>query len=266
MWNEDISLRQQADEDENMLLQLAAQWKKKQEEERILAELPKADEKEEKPEEKVEVTIVNSTIDGVKDISEELRKGVPGLKFVLTEEVEEQIEKQKKAAKKALIHAISECAYDMQPAKIDGVTFLSQYVKTQEMLGSLTDNKKVQYICNLFVQYFILEDHKEDADLFEEFLGSLAALSWRQIELLKLLHQFEKTSELYLADPYTNLKTEAQKTWGLADDQLEGIMASISKTGFCVEVSNDFFSYGGKAYRTTEYFDMFVKYITKEHE
>ena len=57
------------------------------------------------------------------------------------------------------------CFYSFSPLPL--LSFLSQYVKTQEVLGSLTDNKKVQYICNLFVQYFILEDHKEDADLFE---------------------------------------------------------------------------------------------------
>jgi hypothetical protein len=263
MWNENISLRQQADEDENMLFQLAEQWKKSQEEEKLLAERANTEEKEEKPEEKVEVTIVNAEAASVKDISSELKKGVPGLKFVLTEKVEEEFEKQQKAAKRALINAISDCAYDMQPSKIDGITFLSQYVKTQEVLATQSDNKKVQYICNLFVKYFVLENHREDVGLFEEFLNALVTLSGRQIELLTLLHKFEKNSELYMADPYTNLKMEIQKTWGLADGQLEGIMAGISKTGFCVEVSSDFFSCAGNAYRTTEYFDLFMNYITK---
>lgn len=263
MGNEDQMLRQQADEDENMLLQLAAEWKKRQEQEKLQAELAANEEKEEIVEEKVEVSAVNSTIAGVKDISGELKKGVPGLKFVLTEEVEEQFEKTQKAAKRALINAISECAYDMQPSKLDGITFLSEYVKTQEVLARMANSKKTEYICNLFVNYFVLENHKEDVDLFEEFLESLAALSYRQIELLKLLQKYETESELYLADPYTNLKMETQKTWGLADGQLEGLMASASKSGFCVEASNEFFSYDGKTYRTTEYFDVFMKYITK---
>lgn len=115
------------------------------------------------------------------------------------------------------------------------------------------------------------EDHQGDVDLYEEYLNQLFSLSYREIDLLMCLEYFERlVSHEHLENKMQRSKKgiweiqiRSKKRWKISEKQLEGIMMSISKSGFCKELTGSYIGYEGGIFYTTTYFQHFLMYITK---
>lgn len=243
------------DENESLLFSAAENWKKQKEEEERLKDMPAAE---------VEVQPVHMQAAAPLEMIQELTQAAPALKFFLAEG-ERKLEEQRESAKKALLDRITSNLRDVSLEQMDGAAFVAEYVKTQDVLAHLTDYKKVDSICNLFENYFLLESHGGDVDLYDAYLDHLAALTSRELELLNSLHWYEKEMDLFFMDAYVSLRAEAMKKWNISEEMLEGMMISISRTGFCKEITGEFWGHEGKVFGVTEYFSQFLKYITKRN-
>lgn len=218
-----------------------------------------------------EELINNSPVRGLKSVAYALVQEVPVLGTLVTEAIDKRIDEHQNKAKKALIDTILDYEGLIKPDKIEGVSFLIEYAKTQEVLVRLANDKKVCYICNLFGNYFLAEDHQGEVDLYEEYLNQLSSLSYREIDLLMCLECFERLVSHEHFDnkmqrskkAYEQFKSEAKKRWEISEKQLEGIMMSISRSGFCKELTGSYIGYEGGVFYTTAYFQHFLRYITK---
>ncbi|MBO5158061.1 MAG: hypothetical protein J6B94_00525 [Lachnospiraceae bacterium] len=221
--------------------------------------------------ERREEVIRNTPLGGLKSVAFALAQEVPVLGSLVTETIDMRIDEHQSKVKKALIDTILDYEGIIEPDKIEGVSFLIEYAKTQEVLVRLANDKKVCYICNLFGNYFLAENHQGDVDLYEEYLNQLSSLSYREIDLLMCLEHFERlVSHEHLENKmqrsqkaYGKFKLEAKKRWKVSEKQLEGIMMSISKSGFCKELTGIYLGYEGGIFYTTAYFQHFLRYITK---
>ena len=221
--------------------------------------------------ERREDVISNTPLRGLKNVAFALAQEVPVLGSLVTDTIDRRLEEHQNKVKKALIDTILDYEGIIEPDKIEGVSFIIEYAKTQEVLVRLANDKKVCYICNLFGNYFFAEDHQGDVDLYEEYLNQLSLLSYREIDLLMCLEYFERLiSHEHLENKmqrskksYGEFKTEAKKRWKISEKQLEGIMMSISKSGFCKELTGTYIGYEGGIFYTTAYFKHFLSYITK---
>lgn len=208
---------------------------------------------------------------GLKGAAIGLAEAIPMLGTVLGNAVDQGLEYFQNAKKKQLIDSILENKSYILPEQIDAVPFIVEFARTQEVINRLANSRKIQYICNLFNNYFIRESHGEDVDIFEEYLGQIQLLSYREIELLVYLYQQEKklTHEHGL-DAFERhkaacgcLRDMAKANMNLSAAELEGIMTSISKSGFCKEETGTRASYAGGVFYTTQYFERFLGYIMK---
>lgn len=118
--------------------------------------------------ERKEELISNSPVGGLKSVAYALAQEVPVLGTLVTEAIDKRIDEHQNKVKKALIDTILDYEGLIKPDKIEGVSFLIEYAKTQEVLVRLSNDKKVCYICNLFGNYFLAEDHQGDVDLYED--------------------------------------------------------------------------------------------------
>ena len=140
---------------------------------------------------KIEENTNDHTNKSLNVIVSALVQTIPILGTVLTETAEKGIEIYRDNAKNKLINAILECKDHIDPDKINGVSFILEFAKTQEVITKLANQKKLDYFCNLFCNYFILESHYDDVDIFEEYLEHLSSLSYREINMLICLYNNE---------------------------------------------------------------------------
>lgn len=199
-----------------------------------------------------------------------LAQTIPVLGTLLTETAEKGLEMYRDSAKRKLIDSILEYEDQINPAMIDGVSFIMEFAKTQEVITKLANHKKLDYFTNLFCNYFILECHYNNVDIFEEYLEHLSTLSFREIDLLICLYSNEvKTSGKHFnsmldrrKESYAKFKEEISKK-GIDRKQLEGMLISITRSGFVKETVGMYMGYEGGVYHTTAYFHNFLSYITK---
>lgn len=202
---------------------------------------------------------------GLKILVSSLVQEIPVLGSLLIETADTGLQIYQENAKKKLIQSILEYEDRIDPNEIDGISFIVKFAKTQEVITRLANQKKLDYFCNLFCNYFILEKHYDDVDMFEEFLEHLSTLSFREIDLLICLYNNEVkvsgkhfTSELNRRkESYTKFKEEVSKQ-GMDLKQLEGMLVSITRSGFCKETVGMYMGYEGGVYHTTAYFHNFL--------
>lgn len=213
----------------------------------------------------------NPSIYGLREVAKGLVKTIPVLGEVLDEAINQGLEWHVNTAKNSLIEAILGCPSIIDPEKIEGVSFLIEFAKTQEVVIRLANDKKVQFICNLFTKYFLQECNGGNIDIYEEFLNQITTLSYREIELLIALKHFEQDidntgnrSELQLySSSYHQLISLAKENWNIEEEELSGMMTSISRSGFCKEIVGSYYGYSGGVFQTTAYFNKFLSYIIK---
>lgn len=151
---------------------------------------------------------------------------------------------------------------------VNDIGFIVNFAKTLEAVNRLSSNDKVKYFANLLINGYFIDD-KIGNDEFEEYLSFLNELSYRQINMLVLLYDFENKhlnldsdNKLASTNSYWHLFIGKMENDFLLDKQeTEDILTNISKTGMCREINGAFVGYTGGVFYTTKTFRKFIKMI-----
>lgn len=138
---------------------------------------------------------------------------------------------------------------------VNDVEFIMNFAKTLEALDRLATNDKVKYFANLLKNSYFSSD-KIDNNEFEEFFNNINSLSYRQIQVLMILHNIENNPEPYidksisekeyLPDRYWSaFKKELEDKLHIKQDDVYSLMKSTEKTGL-------FTIYNGVSYAPIE--------------
>lgn len=207
-----------------------------------------------------------------------LLKAVPVIGELLDGTIDAALTRFQESKRTELLDIILSDSENITTEMVNDVEFIINFAKTLEAVNKLATNDKVEYFALLLKKGYLSESKIENS-LFEECLFALSTLSYRQINILIELYLFEK---MYV-DGYV-IKEESQKgnelkprsenwdklvntiqdKYGIDREELRGILYSISKTGFCREITGMYFDYSGGIFAVTEYCKRFMKMITGE--
>lgn len=147
--------------------------------------------------------------------------------------------------------------------------FILEFANTLAAVDRLATNDKVKYIANLFKNTFCVKG-KKNIDEYEEWLQNLITLSYREIEILVMLHDSQRELKMQLEiDPEEKIEKRndffrmVNYKFNLSNGEIEAILSSISRSGFCREEINSIPGYTGGDFYTTEYFEKFLSRIVK---
>lgn len=153
---------------------------------------------------------------------------------------------------------------------VNDVEFIMNFAKTLEALNRLAKNDKVKYFANLLKNSYFCGD-KIDNNEFEEFFEVINNLSYRQIQVLTILHNIENNPEPYIDKSisekeympkryWSSFKKELEDKLHIRQDDVYSIMKSIEKTGLFTMYNG--FSFGSIEVGTlTPYFKRFAKRV-----
>jgi len=121
---------------------------------------------------------------------------------------------------------------------VNDVEFIINFAKTLEAVNRLATNDKVKYFANLLKNSYFKEE-KTNNDEFEEYLHVLSDLSYREIDYLLFLYNYQSKHFLDYKDKHQYFwhfsKEFEQKFNTLAIDTLN-IYKTLCSTGFVEEV------------------------------
>ncbi len=179
-----------------------------------------------------------------------------------------------KSKREILLNVIFSDSAQVTSDMVKDVEFLMNFMKTLEAVNRLSNNDKVVYFGSLLKNGY-LSGNKIDDSFFEECLYALNTLSYRQINILIELYLFEKTyidgnefdshgkkQELLPRSKNWNVFIEsACNKCNIDTEILIGLLYSISKTGFCKEITGSYLGYNGGVFAITEYCRKFIEMI-----
>ena len=150
------------------------------------------------------------------------------------------------------------------------VECIISFKKTIEAVDRLVTNDKIVYFGNLFKNGYLNEERIQ-AYKFEEYFNIINSLSYRQLDLLALLHTYS-TKEI----SFDNEKEEDSKRWMLfkedackifdiTGDDLIAILKSAEKSGLCKEVVGAIYGYHGGRFEATSLLKDFVSFVISKN-
>ena len=150
------------------------------------------------------------------------------------------------------------------------VECIISFKKTVEAVDRLTTNDKIVYFGNLIKNGYLNEERIQ-AYKFEEYFNIINSLSYRQLDLLALLHTYS-TKEI----SFDNEKEEDSKRWMLfkedackifdiTGDDLIAILKSTEKSGLCKEVVGAIYGYHGGRFEATSLLKDFVSFVISKN-
>lgn len=165
-------------------------------------------------------------------------KAVPVIGELIDDCVEEILSDFQLEKRNELISIIIEDGEHITSDRINDVEFIINFTKTLEAVNRLSNNDKVKYFANLLKNGY-LKDEKIENDLFEENLSVLSTLSFRQINYLLFINDFEmKNINSYKEDKYYNIMNQAfceEFNLNTRDYSSYGIFKRLCATGFLEE-------------------------------
>lgn len=182
---------------------------------------------------------IGVAFDGIKDLSEKI--------------IQDSLIKKRKELMEIIMLNKELITVDM----IDE-SFIVELANTIRVVDRLATNDKVKYIGNLFRNTFCC-DLKANIDEYEEWLQNLNQLSYRQIQILKLLYDNEQSYKE--KEVYVNFYKEVEEKFEIEREETESILTSASKSGFCREKVGAILGYKGGEFYTTDYFKKFIERI-----
>ena len=146
------------------------------------------------------------------------------------------------------------------------VEFIISLKKTVEAVDRLVTNDKIVYFGNLFKNGYLNEERIQ-AYKFEEYFNIINSLSYRQLDLLALLHTYS-TKEVLCDDEkkadgerWTLFKKDACVRFSISEDDLVAILKSTEKSGLCKEVVGAIYGYRGGTFEATSLLKDFVSFV-----
>lgn len=207
-----------------------------------------------------------------------LLKAVPMIGELLDGTIDAALTRFQESKRAELLDIILSDSENITTEMVNDVEFIINFAKTLDAVNRLGSNDKVKYFANVIKNGYF-ESEKIDNSEFEEYLFALSTLSYRQINILIDLYVHEKNN----VKEY-NGKDETQKDNKLAGrfkpwkdfvdnvttkylitaEDVVSILSSISKTGFCNEITGTYFDYSGGVFYITNSCKRFIKMIAGE--
>ncbi|MGI6195941.1 MAG: hypothetical protein ACOYIO_02475, partial [Eubacteriales bacterium] len=142
------------------------------------------------------------------------------------------------------------------------VECIISFKKTVEAVDRLTTNDKIVYFGNLIKNGYLNEERIQ-AYKFEEYFNIINSLSYRQLDLLALLHTYS-TKEISCDNEkeedgkrWMLFKEDACKVFDITGDDLIAILKSAEKSGLCKEVVGAIYGYHGGRFEATSFIKRF---------
>lgn len=146
------------------------------------------------------------------------------------------------------------------------VECIMSFKKTVEAVDRLVTNDKIVYFGNLFKNGYLNEERIQ-AYKFEEYFNIINSLSYRQLDLLALLHTYS-TKEVLCDDAkkadgerWLLFKKDACVRFSISEDDLVAILKSTEKSGLCKEVVGAIYGYRGGTFEATSLLKDFVSFV-----
>lgn len=158
---------------------------------------------------------------------------------------------------------------------IQDVDFLFEFAMAHDAIKHLLQNEKITFFANLLKNTAL--NPARNTNTFQEELERLCSLSYREIEMLLLLRNCQKeyfkerckTNNEDIQDAINIWDIYLDKTkeeFGLPDEMIESIFASIERTGFCKVTDVLYPGATAKCYSTSLYFEEFCYDITHSED
>lgn len=146
------------------------------------------------------------------------------------------------------------------------VECIISFKKTVEAVDRLVTNDKIVYFGNLFKNGYLNEERIQEYK-FEEYFNIINSLSYRQLDLLALLHTYS-TKEISCDNEkeedgkrWMLFKEDACKIFDITGDDLIAILKSAEKSGLCKEVVGAIYGYHGGRFEATSLLKDFVSFV-----
>ena len=150
------------------------------------------------------------------------------------------------------------------------VEFIISFKKTVEAVDRLVTNDKIVYFGNLIKNGYLNEERIQ-AYKFEEYFNIINSLSYRQLDLLALLHTYS-TKEISCDNEkeedskrWMLFKEDACKIFDITGDDLIAILKSAEKSGLCKEVVGAIYGYHGGRFEATSLLKDFVSFVISKN-
>jgi hypothetical protein len=150
------------------------------------------------------------------------------------------------------------------------VECIISFKKTVEAVDRLVTNDKIVYFGNLFKNGYLNEERIQ-AYKFEEYFNIINSLSYRQLDLLALLHTYS-TKEISCDNEkeedgkrWMLFKEDACKVFDITGDDLIAILKSAEKSGLCKEVVGAIYGYHGGRFEATSLLKDFVSFVISKN-
>ena len=205
-------------------------------------------------------------------------KVVPVIGALLDGTVDTALTRFQENKRNELLDIILSDSENITTEMVNDVEFIINFAKTLDAVNRLGSNDKVKYFANVIKNGYF-ESEKIDNSEFEEYLFALSTLSYRQINILIDLYVHEKNNvkEYNVKDetqkdnklagryePWKDFVNNVTSKYSITEEDVVSILSSISKTGFCNEITGTYFDYSGGVFYITNSCKRFIKMIAGE--
>ena len=194
-----------------------------------------------------------------------MKQYIPILGEIIDCGIDKRLEKKQKAKREELISIILSDDKLITSEMVNDTEFIINFFKTIEAVDRLTTNDKIVYFGNLIKNGYLNEERIQ-AYKFEEYFNIINSLSYRQLDLLALLHTYS-TKEISCDNEkeedgkrWMLFKEDACKIFDITGDDLIAILKSAEKSGLCKEVVGAIYGYHGGRFEATSLLKDFVSF------
>ncbi len=203
-------------------------------------------------------------------------KAIPVLGELIDGTIDASLNKFQQNKRTELLDIILRTPETITTEMVNDVEFIINFAKTLEAVNRLGSNDKVRYFANIIKNGYLSNQRITDGE-FEEYLYALSTMSYRQINILIDLYIYEKNNITeYVGEDETkknNKLTVRYESWNLfvenvtkkyniTPEDVISILTSISRTGFCNEITGAYFDYTGGVFYITNSCKRFKEMIS----
>ncbi len=207
-----------------------------------------------------------------------LLKAVPVIGELLDGTIDATLTRFQESKRNELLDIILSKSENITTEMVNDVEFIINFARTLDAVNRLGSNDKVKYFANVIKNGYF-ESEKIDNGEFEEYLFALSTLSYRQINILIDLYIHEKNNVTEYngederkknnklavkSEPWKDFVDNITTKYSITEEDVVSILSSISKTGFCKEITGIYSGYGGGVFYITNSCKRFIKIIAGE--
>ncbi len=200
-----------------------------------------------------------------------IMKSVPILNTLIDSFVESCLTRFQQNKRDELIDIILNDSQNITLEMVNDVEFIMNFAKTLEAVNRLSANDKVKYFANVIKNGYF-SDEKISNSEFDEYLFALSTLSYRQINILIDFYYHDKNlctnnneeSKNKLqgrSEHWSKFIDEVTLKYSMSEEDVVSILSSISRTGFCKEITGVTYGYKGGIFYITNSCERFINMI-----